>query len=83
MAETGGHPEDIAKEQGLLQVSDPESLRAQVRSVMQEHVKAVEEYRAGKEASLQFLLGASMKATKGAGNPAVLRELLVEELKGS
>lgn len=80
MTEEGGHPEDIAKERGLLQVSDPEAMRAQVKAVIAEHEKAVVEYRAGKEASLQFLLGASMRAMKGAGNPAVLKELLVEEL---
>lgn len=83
MAESGGHPEDIAKERGLLQVSDPEALRAQVRLVIGENQKAVDEYRAGKEASIQFLLGAAMRATKGAGNPGVLRDLLVEELKNA
>ena len=34
----------------------------------------------GKEAALQYLLGKSMKATKGAGNPAMLKELIVAEL---
>ncbi len=82
MAEEGGHPEAIASEKGLMQVSDPEALRAAVREVIAANPKAAEEYRAGKEASLQFLLGMSMKATKGAGNPAILKGLLAEELKG-
>lgn len=80
MTEEGGHPEEIAKGKGLMQVSDPEALRTQVREVIEGHQKAADEYRAGKEASLQFLLGAAMRATKGAGKPAVLKELLVEEL---
>jgi aspartyl-tRNA(Asn)/glutamyl-tRNA(Gln) amidotransferase subunit B len=81
MAEKGGHPEEIAKDKGLMQVSDPEALREGVRAVIAANQKAADEYRAGKEASLQFLLGASMRAAKGAGNPSVLRELLIQELK--
>ena len=73
-------PEAIARERGLMQVNDTESLRAAVQRVLVEHAQVADEYRAGKEASLQFLLGMSMKAMKGAGNPAVLRELLIEEL---
>ena len=45
-----------------------------------EETKAVGEYRAGKEAALQYLIGKSMKATKGAGNPATLKDLIVAEL---
>ena len=73
-------PEVIAKEKGLVQVSDPEALRACVREVMGQQEAVVVEYRAGKEAALQFLVGQAMKATRGAGNPATLRTLLLEEL---
>ena len=59
---------------------DPELLASAVRGVIAEEIKAVEEYRAGKGAALQFLLGKSMKATGGAGNPALLKELIVKEL---
>ena len=81
LVEKGGDPETIAKEHGLIQVHDTESLRGTVQGVLAEETKAVEEYRAGKEAALQYLLGKSMKASKGAGNPTVLKELLIEELK--
>jgi aspartyl-tRNA(Asn)/glutamyl-tRNA(Gln) amidotransferase subunit B len=80
MAETGGNPEVIAQEKGLLQVSDPEALRNSVRDVLAANEGVVAEYKGGKEAGLQFLLGQAMKATKGAGNPQVLRDLLIEEL---
>jgi aspartyl-tRNA(Asn)/glutamyl-tRNA(Gln) amidotransferase subunit B len=79
----GGSARRLAEEKGLLQVSDTGALEAMVLEVLKENPKAVDEYRAGKEASLQFLLGASMKATKGAGNPKVLREILVQELNKS
>ncbi len=80
MAESGGTPKALATEKGLLQVSDPEALRASVREVLAANPAVVEEYKAGKESVIQFLVGQSMKATKGAGNPGLLRELLVEEL---
>ncbi len=80
MAEQGGAPEPIAKEKGLLQVSDPEALRASVQEVLQANEGVVAEYKAGKESVMQFLVGQTMKATKGAGNPGMLRELLLEEL---
>jgi len=75
----GGDPEAVAKEQGLIQVHDADALRSAVKGVLAEEAKAVDEYRAGKEAALQYLLGKSMKATKGAGNPAILKELIIQE----
>ena len=80
LVEKGGDPEAIARAHGLIQVHDTEALRSAVQSVLAEETKAVEEYRAGKEAALQYLIGKSMKATKGAGNPGILKDLIVEEL---
>lgn len=80
LAEQGGDPAAIAAEKGLLQVSDTETLRAAVREVLAANASSVEEYRGGKESILQYLVGQAMKAMKGAGNPGVIRELLLEEL---
>jgi aspartyl-tRNA(Asn)/glutamyl-tRNA(Gln) amidotransferase subunit B len=81
MVEQGGDPEAIAKEHGLVQVHDTSVLKESIRNVLTEEKKAVEEYRSGKDAALQYLIGKSMKATRGAGNPALLKELIVEELR--
>ena len=81
LVEEGGDPERIAEEHGLMQVHDTDVLRAAIKSVLGEEAKAVEEYRAGKEAALQYLLGKSMKATRGAGNPNLLKDILIEELR--
>jgi aspartyl-tRNA(Asn)/glutamyl-tRNA(Gln) amidotransferase subunit B len=62
---------------GLLQESDPEALKKLVESVLNEHQAAVAEYKAGKESALQFLVGQAMKASKGSGNPAVIRDTLL------
>jgi aspartyl-tRNA(Asn)/glutamyl-tRNA(Gln) amidotransferase subunit B len=80
MAESGGSPEVLAEEKGMLQVSDAEALRKSVQEVLQANPGVVADYKAGKESVIQFLLGQSMKVTKGAGNPSMLRELLIEEL---
>ena len=81
MVTKGGDPEVIAKEHGLVQVHDTEVLTAAIKGVLAEETKAVEEYRAGKEAALQYLIGKGMKATKGAGNPSLLKELITKELR--
>lgn len=73
-------PESIARAAGLIQVSDPEALKAIVIEAISANPVAVAEYRAGKEAAIQFLVGQSMRASKGAGNPATLRELILKEL---
>lgn len=77
----GGDPAAIADSKGLIQVHDEEALLKAVQGVIAAHQGPADEYRAGKEASLQFLVGQAMKATKGAGNPGKLKELLVKELK--
>lgn len=73
----------IAEGEGLIQQSDPEALRGVVKSVLVEHAAVAEEFRGGKASVLQFLIGQGMKASKGAGNPALIRELMLEELKES
>lgn len=78
--EKGGEAEEVVSGLGLLQVSDEGALRTTVQGVIAEHVGPVSEYRAGKETALQFLIGQAMKATRGAGNPSLLKVLLEEEL---
>lgn len=78
---SGGTPEDLAKTKGLLQVSDTGALKAAVLEVIAANPAVAEEFRAGKESVIQYLVGQAMKATKGAGNPGVLKGLLEEELR--
>ena len=76
-----GSPREIAARRDLLQSSDSESIAEMAREIVAEHADAVAEYRAGKEAALQFLVGQGMKKSKGSANPQVLREALLTELK--
>jgi aspartyl-tRNA(Asn)/glutamyl-tRNA(Gln) amidotransferase subunit B len=75
-----GSPRAIAKEKGLIQTSDASSIGPAIDKVLSDNQKAVAEYKAGKAASLQFLIGQSMRAMKGAANPDVIRKILLEKL---
>ena len=58
-----------------MQKSDEGALEAVVKEIISANEKVVTEYKAGKETSLQFLIGQGMKATKGSANPAVLSQV--------
>ncbi len=71
----------IAEKAGLIQKSDASDLGPAIDKVIADNSKVVAEYKAGKIASLQFLIGQAMKTTRGAGNPEVVKKMLVEKLK--
>jgi len=77
----GGNPEEIAKENNLLQKSDEGELMKIVEGIIEANKGVVEEYKGGKESSLQFLVGQGMKETKGSANPQVLKKLLEKAIK--
>lgn len=75
-------PKQLAEERGLLQSSSAEDLLPVIESIIADHAAVVAEYKGGKEASLQFLIGQGMKATKGTANPQVLKELFEKTISG-
>ncbi|RJQ29336.1 Asp-tRNA(Asn)/Glu-tRNA(Gln) amidotransferase subunit GatB [Candidatus Parcubacteria bacterium] len=79
--ETGADPEEILEEEGLHTISESGELENVVREVIEENPAAVADYRKGKAASLQFLIGKAMGKLKGRGNPAALQKLFAESLK--
>lgn len=79
---SGGDPEEIAAERGLFQDISGSDLKAVVNRVLTENASVVEDFKAGKLAALQYLIGQSMKAAKGAGDPSVLKELILESIQG-
>ena len=72
----------IIDAKGLKQISDTGALEAIVNEVLAANEKSVEQYRAGKEAAINSLIGQAMKASKGKANPAQLTELLKKKLAG-
>jgi len=76
----GGDAEAIVKKLGLEQVSDEGAIRGVVQKVLTDHPGPVEEFKQGKESAIQFLIGQAMKAMRGAGNPGLIKAILIEEL---
>jgi aspartyl-tRNA(Asn)/glutamyl-tRNA(Gln) amidotransferase subunit B len=72
----------IIDQKGLRQISDSGALEQIVDEVLAANEKSVEQYRAGKEAAINALIGQAMKASKGKANPAQLTELLKKKLAG-
>ena len=80
MIETGKSAKEIVEEKGLAQVSDASALERAVDAVIKQSPKEVEQFRAGKEGVINFLMGMVMKETKGKANPQMVRELLQKKL---
>ncbi len=76
--DTGKSPEDIIKDEGLLQVSSENELETAVNEVIEKNEKVCYDYKNGKDNALQFLVGQIMAKTKGKANPKVVRELLIK-----
>ena len=77
---TGKDPEAIIKEKGMVQISDTGALAAIIDKVLAANPQSVEDYRAGKEKAIGFLVGQVMKETKGQANPGVVNGLLKQKL---
>jgi aspartyl-tRNA(Asn)/glutamyl-tRNA(Gln) amidotransferase subunit B len=80
MMETGRGPEDIARERGLLQISDSSAIEEAVDKVIAENQKQLAEYKSGKTAIFAFFVGQTMRLTKGKANPQVVQEMLKRKL---
>ena len=78
--EKGGDPVAIVKARGLAQVSDAGAVEALARQAIEANPKPAAEFRAGKKASLQFLVGQVMKLSRGKANPKLAAEALAKLL---
>ena len=57
-------------------MSDNSELEKIIKEIIEKNPKAVEDYKSGKQNSLQFLAGQVMAKTRGTANPATVQELL-------
>ncbi len=72
---------EVAESAGLIQKSDPEELKKIIGEIVAANPAVVADYKSGKESVFQFFVGQSMKATKGAGNPEMIKEIILQLLK--
>jgi len=78
---SGKDPSNIMEEEDLGQLTESDDLEKIVAEVINTNKKVVDEYKAGKIASLQFLIGQVMKQTKGRADVHKVKELLTYKLK--
>lgn len=76
----GKDPQSLAEERGLSKESSNEALLPMVEQIIAENPTVVADYKAGKENALQFLIGQAMKMTRGAADPATIKELFTKNL---
>ena len=73
-------PKKIIEEKGWIQISDEGTIKKVVEDVLKNNPKSIEDYKAGKDRALGFLVGQAMKETKGKANPQMLNKMFLEEL---
>ena len=78
---TGKDPKESAKEKGLQQVTDTSALTTMIQEVLDENTQAIEDFKAGKDRAVGFLVGQVMKKSKGQANPGMVSKMLKEELQ--
>jgi aspartyl-tRNA(Asn)/glutamyl-tRNA(Gln) amidotransferase subunit B len=79
--ETGEPIATIVESRGLRQVSDAGALESVIDDVIAENPGPAEQFRAGKEGVLGFLVGQVMRQTKGSANPKLAGDLLRARLR--
>ncbi len=75
-----GDVDELIAERGLRQISDSGALDALVTAVIAAHPEQAEQFRAGKEKVLGFLVGQVMRSSRGSANPTQVGDLLRHKL---
>lgn len=76
-------PKTVAKENGLIQLSNYDEIEKIVLTVINENQSVVSEYKNGNERVFPYLVGLVMKASKGRANPKLVNEILIKKLNSN
>jgi aspartyl-tRNA(Asn)/glutamyl-tRNA(Gln) amidotransferase subunit B len=77
---SGAHPTAIVEERGLGRVRDEGEIDRIAREVIEANAKPVADYRSGKAAAVQFLVGQVMRQTRGRADANSVAEVLRRHL---
>jgi len=77
----GGAPAALLEELGLAQVSDAGALEQMVDEAITANPKSVADYKSGKAAAAQHLMGQVMRLSKGKANPPMVLAMLKQKLE--
>jgi len=80
MFETGEDPSVILEEKNLVQMDNQEELEEIIEKIINDNPSVVDDFKAGKEAALKFLIGQAMKATQGKANPQTVNRIFKQKL---
>lgn len=82
MFATGESPAAIVERKGLAQVSDTSAIEAFCDQAIDANPGPAADFKAGKDAALNFLKGQVMKLSKGKANPGLVGDILARKLRG-
>ncbi len=76
-------PEQYAKEHNLLQLSDDSALEAMVDQILKtdQGKQAISDIKSGNMKAIGFIVGQSMKLSKGQANPKIIKQIIDKKLK--
>ena len=73
-------PEQYVEEKGLKMDNNADELRTVIEQIVAANPQSVADYHAGKQKAIGFLVGQTMRATKGKANPGMVNQILTEIL---
>ncbi len=74
-------PIKVVEESGMKQIGSTDEILKIVLEVLDEQPQAITQYKSGHTNIIDFLVGQVMKKTKGQANPAITRNMLIEEVE--
>jgi aspartyl-tRNA(Asn)/glutamyl-tRNA(Gln) amidotransferase subunit B len=80
MLKNGQPAKEIVYQKGLQIVSDSDSIQGQIRQVLADHPREVEQYLNGKETLINWFFGQVMVLSKGKADPVVVKHEIENEL---
>ena len=69
------------EEEGLIAITGKEEIEQFCRQAIEENPKAVEDYKAGNQKALQFIVGQVMRLSKGKASPKEVNQIVKKLLK--
>lgn len=75
------NPEKYVEVKGLVQNNNEDELRRIIDEVIKNNPQSVEDYMSGKDRAIGYLVGQTMKASRGKANPEMVNRLLGEVLR--
>ncbi len=73
--------DEIIKENGIENITDDSEIRQVIKKIIEDNKESVEDYKAGHDRAIKYLMGQVMKETKGKANPKMANDILIEELQ--